>query len=345
MLPLMRLWIKQENKRIFWLSRAHTLFSLLIPVIYFASAGVAYAGFGITPPYINNDRLTRDSTFEQQILLVRSDASSDLAVEITMNVPGAQDWISADPGMKFTMPKGTTQMPITFTVHVPGNAEYKEYKGAIRIRTSASGPQPAGGVSIALGAQVDVDLKVVDKIYDFEVRRVQLADLEEGRTKFGLFFPGKMRLFMNIRNTGNAPYGPTKVCMDIYDANGESLLETTCNTNRIEQIAPFAIKEVIAELPTRLPTGSYVGKYTIYKGDQIAAQNQLTVSIAAVGAVSGYEGYGFDGLSIQDKIKVIVVLGVPLLILIILIVSLIARRRRVRGPTPPPAARFATRVR
>ena len=32
---------------------------------------IARAGFGITPPYVRNTSLTRNSTYEQQILLVR----------------------------------------------------------------------------------------------------------------------------------------------------------------------------------------------------------------------------------------------------------------------------------
>lgn len=42
-------------------------FVLLVPV------DLARASFGITPPYVRNTSLTRNSTYEQQILLVRGD--------------------------------------------------------------------------------------------------------------------------------------------------------------------------------------------------------------------------------------------------------------------------------
>jgi hypothetical protein len=47
---------------------------VLIPV-FFVSSGFyeASAGFGITPPYVRNTSLTRNSIYEQQILLVRGD--------------------------------------------------------------------------------------------------------------------------------------------------------------------------------------------------------------------------------------------------------------------------------
>ena len=327
----MHLWPKRKREKIrlprFF--RVYTILPLLISALFFGSAGVAYAGFGITPPYVNNARLTRGSVFEQKITLVRSDPTDDLDTEITVNAPEINSWIAIDKGTKFIMPKGVTQVPITITVRVPKDAEFKEYKGAIRVRTSSANvPGEGNGVSIALGAQIDVNLKVVDKIYDFDVRRIRLIDMEEGRTKWGLFFPGKIRFFMTIQNTGNTDFGPTKVHFDIYDSNQETLLESVDNTNRIEKIPPFAVKEVIAELPTRLPSGSYIAKYTIYKNDDVAQQNQLNLSIAAVGAVAGYEGYGVDGLSLQDKLKALAAIGVPLLLIGILVTMFISRRNR-----------------
>ena len=162
------------------------------------NAGIAYAGFGITPPYVNNDRLTRGTVYEQRIDLVRSDPTEDLTADITMNVPGAENWLSIDRGQKFTMPAGQTDVPIVITVTVPSDAPYKTFKGAIRIRTSSKNVPTGGGVSIALGAQIDVNLKVVDKIYDFNVRQIRVDSLEEGRTKWGLYFPGKIRFYMTI---------------------------------------------------------------------------------------------------------------------------------------------------
>ena len=290
----------------------------------------ASAGFGITPPYVRSDRLTRGTEYQQTINLVRSDPEEDLKVDVTINIPGVDGWFTIDKGNEFVIPKGVMQMPIVVTVHVPAGADYNDYKGTIRIRTSAANPQSGGGVSIALGAQIDVDIKVVDKIFDFNVRQIRVADLEEGILKWGLFFPGKIRFFMIIENTGNTTFGPSRVHFDIYDSNGENLLESVDNTNHVEQIAPFATKEVLAELPTRLPAGSYTVKYTIYKNSDVAQQGQITLSIAALGSVPGYEGYGFDGLSLTDKLKVAGVLGTPVLLLVLFVTALTVRRRRRR---------------
>lgn len=324
-----------------WRLLALRIFAMLLLCVgMFAIAHSANAGFGITPPYVNNDRLTRGTVYEQRITLVRSDPTDAQKVEISMNIPGVESWFTVDRGTTFIMPAGETQVPIFISVNVPADAEYTRHQGTIRIRTSSASDQPSGGVSIALGAQIDVDIKVVDKIYDFEVQRIRIADLEEARRKWGLLFPAKIRFTMSIKNTGNTVFGPTKVKFDIYDSEVEQLLETTYNTNKIEQIEPFALKELLAELPTRLPPGRYTAKYTIYKGEDIAQQNQLNLSVASIGAVQGYTGYGFRGLSTVDKIKVAAVFGVPLILLLLLFGILSARRRnrarrRGYGERPP----------
>lgn len=298
-----------------------------------SSAAPAFAGFGISPPYVFNNRLTRGTVFKQQITLVRSDPTDDLTTTITMNIPEVESWFSVDRGNSFIMPKGQRQVPIYVTVTVPEDASYARYKGAIRVRTAPaiSGAPEGGGVSIALGAQIDVDIEVVDKIYDFEVRKIRIDDLEEGRRKWGLFFPGKIKFYITVENTGNTEYGPTRVTFDIYDSEGETLLETTENTNRLKQVPPFGNDEIVAELPTRLTAGKYMAKYTIYKGDEIAQQNEINVSIAAIGAVVGYEGYGFDGLSLEDKLKVAAVVVIPVLIFIALAVVAWIRIRKGRS--------------
>lgn len=320
------LWRLRRTRRLFPLG---SLLALLL-IGFASSAPLAHAGFGITPPYVRSDRLTRGTEYKQQINLVRSDPQEDLKANITFNIPDAQEWFTIDRGNEFIIPKGVTQMPIVVTVHVPANAAFREYKGAIRIRTASVNVPTGGGVSIALGAQVDVDVKVVDKILDFDVRQVRIADLEAGLLKWGLHFPGKIRFFMTIQNTGNAEFGPTRVHFDILDSNAENQVESTDNLNKIEKIAPFATKEVIAELPTRLSPGTYVAKYTIYKNSEVAQQGQLNMSVAALGSVPGYEGYGFEGLSLRDKLKVAAVLGVPVLIILLFILSMVVRSRRRR---------------
>lgn len=307
---------------------------LLFAWVLFSTFGVAhlaYAGFGITPPYVRNDALRPGSEYTQEIIIVRSDPVEDLDAELTLNTPGITEWFSVDRGMKFVLPKGESQVKMHVTVRVPDDAKLGGYTGNIRIRTLSKNA-PSTGVSLALGAQIDVNIKVVEEIFNFEVRRVELYEAEQGHTKWWLDFPGKINFAMHIENVGNIPAAPHQVHFDIYDTAGQKLLESTNNTNKIERILPFATKKVVANLPTNLSPGGYRVKYTIKKTEtDIAQQGELALSVLPRGTIPNYEAYGFEGLSIGDKLSVVLP-GVFMLLSIIVVLMGGKRRHRRRTP-------------
>jgi hypothetical protein len=286
------------------------------------------AGFGITPPYVRNETLRPGSEYTQEIIIVRSDPVEDLNAELTMNLPGIESWFSSDKGTKFTLPKGESQVKLHITVRVPDDAKLGAYNGNIRVRTYSS-ENSSNGVSLALGAQIDVHLKVVDQIFDFEVRRVELSEAEEGYKKWWLNFPGKVKFAVYLENTGNVPASPYKVNFQIYDVTGTQLLESTANTNRIDSILPFDTKKVYAYLPTWLPPGSFLVKYDIRKTETESAQTgQLSLSILPRGTITGYEEYGFEGLKLADQLTLII----PAAILLLFVIAFIVMRKRTRRP-------------
>ncbi len=288
----------------------------------------AHAGFGITPPYVRNTSLTRNSIYEQQIILVRGNPDTALDALITIDAPEIQDWIQVLEGDRILMPEGEQKIPITVRVTVPQDARFQDYGGRIRIRTTPSNDQVEQGVvSISLGAQVDIQLSVIDRVIkDFRIRRVVLNDVEEGR-KFGwLYFPGKVRFNMTVENTGNVAHSPTRVNMRIFDRNGAVLMQDTNSTNRIRRIQPFATEEVVAELPTNLPPGNYLVRYTIYNENDIKQEGEMTLGIRPYGTLQT-AGYGFMGLSVAHKLSILL----PIFAVMILILfAVYSRRTRVR---------------
>lgn len=295
------------KRRIFFFAGVALLF-------YGASVNIAFAGFGITPPYVHNDTLRPGSEYTQEIIIVRSDPVEDLNAELALNLPAIESWFSFDKGLKFLLPKGESQVKMHVTIRVPDDVNLGQYKGNIRIRTSSLQTQSTG-VSLALGAQIDVQLKVVDKIFDFEVRRVELFEAEEGYKKFWLDFPGKIKFAMHIENTGNVPATPYNVSMQIYDVTGQQLLETASAIGEIESILPFDTRRSIAYLPTWLPPGAYRVKYSIEKDESRNAQRgELTLSILPRGTIVGYETFGFEGLKRSQQLTVLVPLGILLLL-------------------------------
>lgn len=266
------------------------------------------AGFGISSPYVRNERLIRGSHYEKKVTLVRGDPIEDLKAEITINVPGADDWISIDKGMEFILPKGEKQIPIIVKVEVPKKADYGNYKGNIRVRTIPL-ERPAGQIAIALGAQIDVDLTVAKGgIFDFKVKGVGVVDLEEGHKFLFFYLSGKIKFSMEIENTGNMKGAPTKVYFDIYDFQEKELLEST-ETKRIEKVEPFETKKVVAKLPTKLLAGSYIALFEIYKDDEVVNKGKIHLSILPYGTL-GKESSKILGLQIWIWLFiVIVVLG------------------------------------
>jgi hypothetical protein len=289
-----------------------------------------HAGFGITPPYVRNSSLTRNSIYEQTILLVRSDPNTALRAEITIDAPEISEWITVAEGTEFILPAGEQKVPMTVKVQVPEDAEFKNYLGNIRVKTSAAdNGQTGGAVNISLGAQIDLDLTVIDKVIeDFRVRKIGISDLNEGH-KFGwLYFPGKIRFEMMLENTGNVDVAPSEVLFRIYDSSGQVLFEETTHTNKIKKIAPFQTDTVIAELPTKLPSGNYLARYVIKNGEEVKQEGEINMSILPFGTLE-LAGYGFMGLSLAHKLSVLLPAFAILASLSYLFLRLSGRRTKV----------------
>jgi hypothetical protein len=302
--------------------------SLSIVVFVMGLFNTAHAGFGITPPYVTNASLTRNSVYEQIIYLVRSDPTTDLKATISIDVPGVNEWFTIAEGNEFILPRGEQKVPMTVKVAVPDDADFKQYSGNIRIKTGAPDDSVASaGVNISLGAQIDVDINVIDKkIIDFKVRKIGISDLNEGHKVGWLYFPGKIKFEMFIENLGNVPVAPSDVVFKIYDKSGTVILEETHKKGKIDEIDPFMTKTVFAEIPTRLPQGSYLARFEIKNGDDVKLSGEVNVSILPYGTLQT-AGFGFAGLSLPHKLSIIVPIFFVTLLLIIVLVRIGSRRK------------------
>jgi hypothetical protein len=246
---------------------------------------------------------------------------------VALDVPGVNEWFTIVEGTEFILPRNEQKVPMTVRVTVPPDAEFKQYKGNIRIKTGAPDGSPASaGVNISLGAQIDVDLSVIDReIRDFKVRKIGISDLNEGHKVGWLYFPGKIRFEMLIENIGNVPVSPTDVVFRMYDPTGTVLLEETHAKGDIPTVDPFLTETVFAELPTKLPQGSYLARFEILNEEDIKLDGEVNVSILPYGTLQT-AGFGFIGLSLPHKLSIIV----PVLFVIVLIGFVIVRIARSR---------------
>ncbi len=302
-----------------------------IGLLLFTQLGApfALAGFGVTPPYVRNTSLTRNSTYEQQILLVRGDPAFPLKATVIVDAPEILTWIEIVEGTEFELPKGEQKVPMTVRIKVPKDAEFKNYTGAIRVKTGASNDAVASGaVNISLGAQIDIELDVIDKeIKDFRIQKIGISDLNAGHKFAWLYFPGKINFNMLVENIGNVDVAPSKVTFSIFDATGNVLLEDIKNKGSIKEVAPYGAEQVTASLPTRLPPGTYIARYKIFNDDDIKQEGEVNVNVLPYGTLQ-VAGFGFIGLSLAHQISVIL----PILALLSIIIFTIytVKERRLR---------------
>lgn len=296
-------------------------------LFFILSTEIVRAGFGITPPYVRNTSLTRNSTYEQQILLVRGNPDVPQKAQITVDAPEIASWIQIVEGDNIPLPRGQQKVPMTVKVVVPKDADFKDYSGVIRIKTVPDDDQVApGAVSISLGAQVDINLTVIDKkIEDFRIRKIGVSDLNEGKKVGWLYFPGKINFAMLLENTGNVDVSPSKVEFRIFDFAGQVLLEETKNKGAIREVTPYATEEVFASIPTRLPAGNYIARYRVYNGEEVKQEGEVSLSIRPYGTLQE-AGFGFNGLSWPHKISLVL----PVLAIVIIILYFIYQKRSNR---------------
>ena len=261
---------------------------LIIVSSFFVWANTTHAGFGISPPYVRTNKpIFPGSTFEQTITLLRSSAEEEMQAKITINAPEIEDWITIDKGEVFSLPQGELQVPMVVRIDVPSGVDIGNYRGYINVRIVPKGGNRESGVAIALGARVEIDLNVTDQTFlDFIVRNIDIPDFETLAKPwnwkiFSRFFY-RIRVAMNIENTGNAKIAPSRVDLDIFDITEKHKLESSTDTS-LAKIEPFSTKEVVASFPTKLNPGQYWGKVEIYKENKIIQTNKIAFTIYPAG--------------------------------------------------------------
>ena len=270
------------------------LLYVLTLLIGFSWGSYALAGFGISPPYVQNDHLIPGSSYEQEINLLRSSSEDDLQANLEIDAPEIASWITIDKGTSFIIPKGQLRAPIMVKINVPKGADVGGYQGHINIKVSSASVS-GSGVSVALGARVDINLTLTNETFpDFLIRMVKMPDIEQlgwpWNTPILRWFFYRIKATIKIENTGNVKISPSKVHLDVYDLTEKNLLESNSDT-WLSKIEPYSSKEITASFPTKLSVGQYWGKIKIYKGDQVVNSYKMAFTIAPKGSL-GNNGLG-----------------------------------------------------
>ncbi len=243
---------------------------LIIGMAVLGSANSALAGFGISPPWIINEHAVPGSHFEKKITISQEKADKPLRVTVIIDGAVVKDWIKIKQSDEFIIPAGARQFPVNFIIDVPEDTDYGFYEGKISFRATPPDAKGGGQVTVALGAQADIKIKVTgDEFYDFKIMTVTIPELEEA-------WP--VKIVVKLQNLGNVKVKPSKVSIDIYDDYRTVLLGSK-DITEMSPVNSFVVGESAGELPIKLDVGRYWGEVKVYKMGDLVFQDKLRFSV------------------------------------------------------------------
>jgi len=286
------------------------IFSILIISLFGIFGGICFveAGFGITPPYIKNDRLVPGSHIEETIYLVRGDPDQDAIAEITsIDAPNFKDWIIIEKGLKIPLLKGIQQIPMKVIIDVPKDAPFGDYEGFIYLRAVPAGSQE-GQIAALLGGRIDISLVVSEKgVTDFRIKGASVPNFEKG---------SPLVFFMMLENTGNTKTKPSKVHIDIYDLNHIKIL-TSGDITEMNEVAPFETKQIEGQIALDLEIGEYWADITPYKKEESLETFKILFTVLPEGTLKKEKPLVNKKQGLKDLFYISIVIILLVIIIII----------------------------
>ena len=220
---------------------------------------------------MNADHLVPGSTYTETIYLVQDQPNQDLNIQANLQIDDTvRPWISIDKGFNFVIPQGTNQFPVEVTINVPQNASLGVYHGTLTFDTA---PSSAGQVTIALGAQVSLNLTVGNGVFEkYSVQQIQFQDISEG---------GDPTVNVKFENDGNVPESFDGATYELYDQYDTVRLAYIEKNSGFPTTPPFTIQDYSVSFPTDfyLGVGEYWGVVTFYKNNQAVASQKTVFNV------------------------------------------------------------------
>lgn len=229
------------------------------------------AGFGVSPPLIEESRLVRGISMERIIYLVQGAPEQDIPIELEVDSEIA-DWISFPQGMPITIPTGVQQFPLVVRIDVPENAELGKYHGEIRITAVPQRADQGGEVAIALGGLVTLDLTVGDGVIsEFSMKQIRILDITEGENP---------RANIEIINSGNVPAGPDTVTFELFNKFGEIRL-AYAETENFKKVPAFTEDGDTVSFPMDIyiAPGEYWGHVKVYEDKKMVGELRTVFNV------------------------------------------------------------------
>jgi hypothetical protein len=248
---------------------------ILLGAVFFLLCSVSvHAGFGISPTDVNNQFLKPGASFEKEFTISRSESLEEMDVIIEPDLGEIDSWITYQPAQTFKLQQGETTKTFMVVVNVPTNAEYKEYKGVIRIKAVPSASE-ISGISITQGIRLDADLLVTkDDVKLLSVTSIKASDSDSGQP---------IKIYITGENQGNVDISPTlkirmlNLTMDVVEEKELSNFGT---------IKPNQTSTLTAEFASKLPEGQYYLEATVLADGEEIRTEKLAVKITNPTAIN-----------------------------------------------------------
>lgn len=232
-----------------------------------------HAGFGISPPYVKNDHLLPEEVYVQEITVSRSEANEDWRIDIKPELSEEiAGWFTYEFDEKNIIPIGQQYAILKIRVEVPKDAIKKEYRGAIRLigGPSKDAKISGTGTKIALGAKIDVAIRVLDKeIKDFQVNSVNILNAKTNEP---------LAITLAVKNNGNIYDSLGKIKVKIFDSKKTKIIDTL-ELKIKEEIKPQEARELKVEFPNKYKPGKYLANLKIYYGGKVIKKQEAAFQI------------------------------------------------------------------
>ena len=243
-------------------TRGYIFLTFSIGVFILTPFFIAHAGFGVSPPRLEEDRLVPGSSVTRTIYLVQGNPESDVPILASVESSTIKDWVSLEQGSEFTIPRGVQQFPFKITIKVPEETELGKYEAVVRVRTNPNPQEGDGNVAIAIGGRIDIDVTVGDDVLvEYNVKSIDILDITEG---------DPLQVQAVINNTGNVSSGPDSATFELFDKFGNTRLAfVTAENTQFSRVPPFSEEAVVLSfaLNTVIAQGEYRGHVKIYDAD------------------------------------------------------------------------------
>ena len=307
-------------------------------LLFLTQPAFTLAGFGVSPPAINQENAVPGSQFNNIIYLVQGNPDRDVDVTVTVESRDMKDWITFENGTAFTIPQGVQQYPLTVQFNVPEDAELGVYTAFIRVATNpAKNAANDGEVAIALGGRIDTTITVGDNVVsEFEIAAINILDIQSG---------DPLQASVRINNTGNVPAAPYAASFELFDKFGNTRLAfINATEEQFPRVPSFSEESVTLSFPVDLVVapGEYWGHVKIYNEKGNILRDLNTVFNVTEGSVQPLEELPALA-TLAGSVSPLLVGGAAALLVIIIGGVLLSRgkRREKRSKTDQPKASTA----